>query len=125
MDRFDNLDEHLDDPLVEDSIPFPERRRRRRLPKCTEAFVMVPVSWIAEEGLFNSRGRLWLFLLNESRYGTRPVRLTEAEASKARVAGTTKDRCLRKLEKQGRVCLERAGHSAPTVVVIPGALFEW
>ena len=104
------------DPLCEE--PKPPKARTGRLQRASIPFVRVPVSWIADDRLFNARARILLLLLHESRWGQRKVELTSALARKAGVGRRDKTRCVGYLERAGLIRVEQAGRAASVISVM-------
>jgi hypothetical protein len=101
----------------------PNAERMRRLP---ESFVRVPVSWFTTDPrpypFEGPRGRLFLLILHLSRWGTRPVVLTDTITRQVYVSRQNKWKLLRRLEKDRWIVVERDGNKAAIVrpIVIAG-----
>jgi hypothetical protein len=103
-----------------------KRRGVGRLRHLPEPFVRVPVSWFTTDPrpypFEGPRGRLFLLILHLSRWGQRPVALTEAVTSQVGVTRKNKSKLLRRLEGDRWIVVERDGNKAVVVrpIVIAG-----
>ena len=94
------------------------KRRAQRLPRSPNYFVRVPVSWLLQQHRphpFDPQSRLFLLLLFRSHWGQRDVKVTNALAAELGMSARRKSRCLRQLEKDGWIRVDRAGRRAPMV----------
>src|SRR5215469_9104305 len=82
----------------------PQRARMRQI---CDPFVRVKLSWITDPGLFTARGRLFLWLLHQSRWGQHEVRVTAARAAEIGISARNQSRHVRQLEGDGRVRVNR------------------
>lgn len=99
--------------------------KRQRLPRSPEQFAMVPLPWLSDrnwDALLPARSRLYLFLQWNTRRGTRPWTLSNAEARALGISANNKMRTLRSLETKGLITVTTTGKETAIVWVAPQAL---
>lgn len=111
--RYEDLERAV---VLEDEPDEPVDRARKpeRLKRLPVAFGRVPIAWLSEPSPFDAKSRLLIYLLYRSRWGQRGIKLTSAVVAELGITSRTKQRCLSRLEQEGRVRIERTGRDAPT-----------
>jgi hypothetical protein len=114
-DRYAELEQQT---LTDDEDEAETKLPRTRMPHLRDRFVRVKEAWIEDRSLFTAKGRLFLQLLHESRWGQREVRVTATGAAKIGITHRHQSRYVRELERDGRVSVDRTWPRTLTVTVL-------
>lgn len=116
--------DNLASALLVDELPEPPQQPAKcppagRMRPLREPFVRVPVRWFTIDPrpypFEGPRGRLFFLILHLSRWGQRPVALTENITRQIGVSRQNKWKLLRRLEKDRWIVVERDGNKAVAV----------
>src|SRR4051812_27109637 len=92
-----------------------KKSNKRKMPRLPPGYVRVPVSWFMTYQRpcpFGQRERLFLWLLHETRFGTRSVTLTSNVIKNVELSRQERWRYLKQFEADGWVCIERDNKKA-------------
>jgi len=123
-----NVDDYIvpvGEEITTPTEPRPPAGKGPRRLRPAEPFYPVPKRWLtsrAMDEVFDIRARLAIFLWNESRFGSRPVRFTWDKAAELGIA-RNRTRELRRLAAIGLIQIEMAGRT-PTVTLPADSLLH-